>query len=229
MTAPISPGRLRAARQSNRLTQQKAADRIGVSQAYLALLESGRRPVTGELAKRIAIVYKLGPVVLPLSTDRAWSSSSLAEGLAALRYPGFHQRTGATVHNPALLLLEVITSSDVEVRVLEALPWLVVEYSDLDWNWLIRESKIRDAQNRLGYIVTLARQFAAKRGNETVAERLHQIELLLERSRLAREDTLCQESLSGAERRWLKRTRPRDATYWKLLTDLSVDTLPYAA
>lgn len=42
----MRPDHLRSARQAAGLTQQQAADRLGVSQAYLALLERGRRPVT---------------------------------------------------------------------------------------------------------------------------------------------------------------------------------------
>ena len=44
-----------------------------------------------------------------------------------------------------------------------------------------------------------------------------------------REDTLCQASLSDAERRWLRRTRPVEASHWNLLTDLNAQFLPYAA
>jgi hypothetical protein len=51
----------------------------------------------------------------------------------------------------------------LEVRVVEALPWLVAEYSDLDWAWLMREAKLGDVQNRLGFLVTLGRQLAEKR------------------------------------------------------------------
>jgi hypothetical protein len=61
------------------------------------------------------------------------------------------------------------------------------------------------------------------------AGRLRQVEQVLDRARLAREDTLCQDSLSDAERRWLRRARPPDARHWNLLTDLDLQSLPYAA
>jgi hypothetical protein len=64
-------------------------------------------------------------------------------------------------------------------------------------------------QNRLGYVVILARQVAEQRGDIVAADRLHQVQEVLDRARLVREDTLCQESLSDAERR-----------HWNLLTDL---------
>jgi transcriptional regulator with XRE-family HTH domain len=231
MDTALRPEQLQMARRVVGLTQQQAADRLRISQAYLALLEAGRRPVTARLANRFAKLYGLGPVALPRSSDGlgAWTSSALAAGLAGLGYPGFRQLAGKPAHNPASVLLAAITSNDVEVRVLEALPWLVVEYHNLDWDWLIREAKTRDAQNRLGFLVTLARQVAEARANQPAAERLCEIEGVLDRARLVREDTLCQDSLSDAERRWLRRTRPKEAEHWNLLTDLNAGHLPYAA
>jgi len=222
---------LRTARQAAGLTQQKAADRLGVSQAYLALLERGRRPVTTRLGPRIVKLYRLGPTALPLESDSidSWHSSSLAAALASLGYPGFRQLRGARRKNPAVVLLAAIAASEVEVRMIEALPWLVAEHSDLDWEWLTREAKLRDVQNRLGFVVTLARQVAEKRGDASAAGRLCEVEEVLDRARLVREDTLCQASLSDAERRWLRRTRPVEAGHWNLLTDLNARYLPYAA
>jgi hypothetical protein len=204
---------------------------LGVSQAYLALLERGRRPVTARLGSKIVKLYRLGPTALPLesgSIDK-WHSSFPAAALASLGYPGFRQLRGARRKNPAVVLLAAIAASEVEVRVIEALPWLVAEHSDLDWEWLIREAKLRDVQNRLGFVVTLARQVAEKRGDASTTSRLRAIEDVLDRARLVREDTLCQASLSEAERRWLRRTRPVEARHWNLLTDLNARYLPYAA
>ena len=227
----MRPEQLRSARQTAGLTQQQAADRLGVSQAYLALLERGRRPVTPPLGSKFVKLYRLGPAALPLesgSIDK-WHSSSLAGALASLGYPGFRQLRGALRKNPAVVLLAAIVASEVEVRVIEALPWLAVEYSDLNWEWLIREAKLRDVQNRLGFVVTLARQVAEKWGDASAASRLREVEEVLDRARLVREDTLCQASLSEAERRWLRRTRPVEASHWNLLTDLTAQFLPYAA
>ena len=222
---------LKSVRTAAGLTQHQAADRLGVSQAYLALLERGRRRVTKQLQSRMVDLYQLGPVGLPLDGDNPDSSdsSSLAAGLASLGYPGFHQLTGGQPQNPATILLSAVAACDVEVRVLEALPWLAVQYHNLDWEWLIREAKVRDVQNRLGFVVTLARQVAEKRGDLVAVGRLHQVEEMLDRARLVREDTLCQESLSEAERRWLRQRRPTEASHWNLLTDLKAQLLPYAA
>jgi transcriptional regulator with XRE-family HTH domain len=231
MEQSLRPEQLRSARREAGLTQHQAADRLGVSQAYLALLERGRRSVTAQLGSRIVHLYGLGALALPLCAENldAWDSSSLAAGLASLGYPGFRQLTGVEHQNPATLLLAATAASDVEVRVVEALPWLAVEYDNLDWEWLIRETKLRDIQNRLGFIVTLARQVAQKRGDGSATRRLCDIEETLERARLVREDTLCQASLSDAERRWLREARPSEASHWNLLTDLEAQLLPYAA
>ena len=53
----------------------------------------------------------------------------------------------------------------------------------------------------LGFLVTLARQVAEKREEKLAEGRLRQVEEVLDRARLVREDTLCQASLSEAERR----------------------------
>ena len=72
----------------------------------------------------------------------------MAAGLASLGYPGFRQLTGVQPQNPATILLAAVATGDVEVRVLEALPWLAVQYNNLDWEWLIREAKVREYLSR---------------------------------------------------------------------------------
>jgi transcriptional regulator with XRE-family HTH domain len=229
--ASFRPYQLRLARETVGFTQQQAADRLGVSQAYLALMETGRRRVTEQVGLKMTDLYRLGPSVLPLHVDdlESWDSESLAKALANLGYPGFRHLLGGQLDNPAVVLLAAISRNDVEVRVMEGLPWLVVQYNDLDWEWLTREAKVRDAQNRLGFIVTLGRRIAEKRGADAALRKLREVEDALDQARLAREDSLCQGFLSEAERGWLRQARPADARHWNLLTDLDVEHLPYAA
>jgi DNA-binding XRE family transcriptional regulator len=221
----------RSGRQSAGLTQQQAAARLGVSQAYLALLERGRRRVTPALARKMVALYCLSPAALPLDTQTAgsWDSAKLAHALADLGYPHFRYPRRGRKKNPGAVLLYALASDELEVRVAEALPWLVLHYPDLDWAWLLREAKQLDLQNRLGFVVTLGRRVAEEQSDAAAYQQLRQVEEALRRARLAREDTLCQQTLSQAERRWLRRTRPVDARYWKLLTDLHSGNLPYAA
>lgn len=231
MEQTLRPAQLREVRLAAGLTQEQAAKKLGVSQAYLALLEGGHRPLTAGLERKIAKLFRIGPVALRVSSEnlQTWNSSSLAAAIAALGYPGFPRRTGAAANNPASVLLAAVASRDLEVRVVEALPWVAVAYSSLDWEWLVREAKIRDVQNRLGFVVALARQVAEKREQQDAAAKLRDIEAILDRARLVREDTLCQESLSEAERRWLRHKRSAEAARWNLLTDLDAELLPYAA
>jgi len=179
----------------------------------------------------MAKLYGLDPIALPLNAENLgdWDSAALAVELASLGYPGFRHLAHAPTQNPATLLLAAIAGSDVEVRVVEALPWVATQYHQLDWEWLIREARLRDLQNRLGFLVTLARQVAEQKCDSSTVQRLQEVQEILDRARLVREDTLCQASLSRAERQWLRRSRPREAVHWNLLTDLQARFLPYAA
>ena len=227
----MTPEQLQAARKAARLTQQQAAARLGVSQPYLALMECSRRPVPARMQSKIAKLYNLGPIALPLESRFIHSpdASTLAYAVANLGYPPFrHLRRGRTA-NPALVLLAVLSSNAVEVRVIEALPWILGEYIDLDWDWLVRECKLRDLQNRLGFLITLLQRAARKESNRVWEQRLGPIAEILNRARLAREDTLCQENLTFAERRWLRRHRSAEARHWNLLTDVDFEAVPPAA
>ncbi|MEK6664918.1 MAG: helix-turn-helix transcriptional regulator [candidate division NC10 bacterium] len=223
---------LKSGRSAKGLSQVQAATRLGVSQPYLAMLESGRRRLTPELARRAMKVYDLPPTVLPpselLSRHRV-DAEVLANDLAALGYPGFAylRPRNWKPKNPSDVLLAALAQDDLEARLVEALPWLVLRYWTLDWEWLVREAKLRDLQNRLGFVVSLARRLAERARDERKARALNELESELERSRLAREDTLCKASLPEPERRWLAENRPEEAKHWNVLTDWTVDALRY--
>jgi transcriptional regulator with XRE-family HTH domain len=225
---------LRSARRSKGLSQVDAAARLGVSQPYLAMLERGQRRVTPRLAARAAKLYGLTPTVVPRSRPdlptRA-DANTLARDAAGLGYPGFaHLRPSKwTPKNPGEVLLTALAQDELEPRLVEALPWLVLRYATLDWSWVVREAKLRDLQNRLGFVVALASQLATRRGDGEKARALRDLEAQLDRSRLAREDTLCRASLPEAERRWLLEYRPAAARHWNLLTDWTADALRYTA
>lgn len=221
---------LREERERRGLTQEQAAARLGVSQPYLSLVENSRRPVSQRLARKLQRQFAVPPTALPVGApDVRGDAQSLAEGLAAVGYPGFtHFKPGRRV-NPALLLFAALRMSDLEPRLSEALPWVVWRYPELDWNWLVAQGKLHDLQNRLGFVVGLARQVAERKGQTATAEALATVERRLEPARLAREDTLCRESMTQAERRWLRDHRPGSAQHWNLLTGLVPEHLSYAA
>lgn len=83
----------------------------------------------------------------------------LARQLSGLGYPGFEYLRGERV-NPALLVFQFLVQDDLEVRLTKALPWVLASYPDADWSWLIDQVKLKDAQNRLGFVVGLAQAFA---------------------------------------------------------------------
>ena len=220
-------GRLKAG-----LTQKRAAARLGVSQPYLSQLEKGQRPITADLARAAAALYRLSATALPIPETApegaAANPDKLARQLSGLGYPGF-AHLAALKANPAAVVLEALLQKDLEVRFAEALPWVLLIYPDLDWSWLVRHAKLQDAQNRLGFLVALAKNLTAGRPEfEPALKQLTTVEQRLERARLAREDTLGRESMSTAERRWLETNRSPLARHWNLLTGLTPDQLSYA-
>lgn len=220
---------LKAGREEVNLTQQEAASRLGLTQAYLSMLERGRRPVTTELATQAMKVFHLPPTALPLEADlhSTLDESAFKAELGALGYPGFSYLRGKSHYNPARLLFLAIDQDDLDRRVVEALPWLAYTYPEMDWEWLTRNAKLNDRQNRLGFVVDLAQEVAEKAGKASRGESLSQNKALIERSRLAKEDTLSHESMTQAERKWLRQNRPSKARHWNLLTDLDVRHLAY--
>ena len=56
---------LKRARTERGWSQQEAANRLGVTQAYLSMLESGQRS-TASLSRKLMQVYRLSPTVLPV-------------------------------------------------------------------------------------------------------------------------------------------------------------------
>jgi transcriptional regulator with XRE-family HTH domain len=220
---------LKTGREEANMTQQKAASKLRLTQAYLSMLERGRRPVTAELAAQATKVFKLPPTALPLETDlpSTLNENMFKAELGALGYPGFSYLRGKSQYNPARLLFLALDKDDLDRRVVEALPWLAFKYSDLDWEWLLRKAKLNDRQNRLGFVVDLAEEFAEKTGDASLKKNLSENKMLIERSRLAREDTLSNESMTQAERKWLRYNRPSKARHWNLLTDLDVRHLAY--
>lgn len=225
---------LRQARKRKGWNQGQAALRLGVSQPYLSLLERGVRRVPPALARRAANVYGLTAAALPL--ELAWDDvrpsgqDELASALASLGYPGLsYLKSRRRKKNPAELLLSALSVGDLDSRLVEALPWVVWKFPDMDWEWLTAAAKVHDLQNKLGYLTAVARGLAERAGETPKAALLRRREAELERSLLAREDTLCHDSLTAAERRWLRRHRPAQARRWRLLTDLAVEHLTHAA
>jgi transcriptional regulator with XRE-family HTH domain len=214
---------LKAAREEAKLTQAEAATKLGLTQAYFSMIEGGRRPVTEGVQIKAVRVFRLPPTALPLKVD---PQSALDEGgfraeLGALGYPGFRRLRGKPKYNPARLLLLAIDQDVLDRSVVEALPWLVVKYVDLDWQWVLRNAKVFDGQNRLGFVVDVAEDLAKGLGEVERKGELQEMKRMIEWSRLVREDTLCADSMGEKERKKLRQKRTAKARHWNLRTDMA--------
>ncbi len=230
----MSGAELNKARQAAGWTQTRLAERLGVTQAYLSLMEAGKRRMTDRLRRRAVSVLRLAPTCLPMAVpralDRTMTDTRLEQGLARLRYPGleYRRKPGERKH-PAELLLMALAADELDPRLAEGLPWLLLKFGGYDTEDLVRRAKNLDLQNRLGFTVSLARRVAEnnpafrRKQNE-----LEKLEKALEPSRLAREDTYGRREASPRMREWLKSNRSPEAEHWNLLSDLKPEHLPYA-
>lgn len=220
-------------RENARLTQVWAARALGVTQPYLSQLETGLRAASAGLSRKAAKLYKLPASALPLPEPlevQEVSPDHLQRKLAGLGYPGFeHVRSNAGA-NPAEVVLAAVVKRDLDARLVEALPWVLSAYPDLNWEWLRDRVKLQNAQNRLGYVVHLAEQVTrVLREHWKAVSALSKWESELEDARLAGEGTLCRDSMPEAERAWLRVHRPQAAVHWNLLTGLTAEQLPYVS
>ncbi|MFY9725786.1 MAG: helix-turn-helix transcriptional regulator [Bryobacteraceae bacterium] len=222
----------KSGREKAGLSQVVAARSLKVSQPYLSQLEAGLRVASAELARKAAKLYEL-PTALPLPEPlnvRGGTPDELQRKLASLGYPGFEHVRSKAVSNPAEVMLSAVVKPDLDTRLTEALPWVLSTYTDLNWEWLRDLAKLNNAQNRLGYLVHLAEQTArALPAGQSAVRVLSRWENELEEARLAREGTLCRDSMPESERTWLRANRPEAAAHWSLLTGLTAEQLPYAA
>jgi hypothetical protein len=186
---------------------------------------------SAELAQKAAKLYGLPPTALPLPQELVMKETSpddLERKLASLGYPGFEHVRSKVASNPAEVVLQAVTQKHLDVRLVEALPWVLCTYTNLPWEWLRDRAKLKNAQNRLGYLVHLAGKLVTSMPHRPDAVSvLSKWEEELEEARLAHEGTLCRDSMPEHERSWLRTNRPQAAAHWSLLTGLRADQLPY--
>lgn len=201
-------------RRRNGLTQVDAASLLGVSQPYLSLLEAGARPLTAALRARMKVAR--GKSGGGARDDRFRAQ------LSALGYSGFAHVTPSRPKPRATdFLMAVVAQPDADARVVEALLWVAGSYQNqLDFDWLVRQAKLRNLQNRLGFLLQ-AGGVDAPDGLAAVRE--------LERARLMQEETLCWDSMPAATRAWMRANRSPLAEHWNVLTRLRTEDIDHAA
>jgi transcriptional regulator with XRE-family HTH domain len=209
--------------------QTQAAGRLGVSQAHLNCLEHGKRRLTPDLVRRATAVYGLSPEVLPTSdafTPKWADDQRLTEMLAQLEYPGFaHVQTRVAKKNPSEVLLMALAKESLDGRVAEALPWLALKFAKPN-AWLVENARKLNLQNKLGFVVTLARRVAESQHDSRLSA-LRQLEQSLDESRLVKEGFFYRPPYTESEKDWLKRNRTEDAAHWNLLSDMKPEHLQY--
>jgi|SRR5271170_256511 len=223
---------LKSARLARGWTQTQAATHLGMTQAYLNFLESGKRRLTPELVRRATSVYGLSPELLPVGDAFAPAETDdqrLTELLAKLGYPGFsYLRARAPRKHPFEVLLTALAQKKLDARVAEALPWVAMKYAQPD-SWLVENARKFNLQNRLGFVVGLARQVAEVRHEGARSAELSKLENLLDDSRLAKEDAFYRPPRTEAEKEWLRNNRTEHAAHWNLLSDMRPEHLQYAS
>lgn len=229
----MQPTELKKARVRAGLTQAQLARQLGTTQAYVSLLERGFRRPSMSLARRAVTVLNLPLTDLPLPTNQGNVSGNLGDwathGLARLGYPGYSYLDPAKVlASPSEVLLRVLTAECPAPRLLEAMPWLLLHYHGFENN-LVKAAWEQSVQNRLGFVVSLAKSVAQQNPNySNRVQELERLEADLEYYRLAREDDLGETPKSERARSWARNQRTQMAVHWNVLTRLSPQHLSYA-
>jgi len=211
------------------LKQEDLATKLGVSQGYVSLLERNQRVVPRHLAAKLASVLGMAPTALPMRDAKTLKGDQAAKQLGALGYEPFGYLARGRRLNPAEVLVAVLRADDVDARVVEALPWLLVRYSDMNWEWVVRSVKQDDSQNRFGFVLALGKGLAESLSDFKAAASLGEWEQRLEKSRLQEDDTFSRHTLTKVEVKWLRAHRSPEAKRWNLLSTLSVESLPHVS
>jgi transcriptional regulator with XRE-family HTH domain len=220
----MTGAQLKTARETRRWNQQQLAERLDVSQGYVSLLERDLRRLPTGLLTRLAALLELPATALPLRQNQPLDGDRATRALGTLGYDGFAYLSEQQPTNPAEVLLRTLGADQLDARVVEALPWLVRTYANLDWDWVVPLAKQADLQNRLGFVVSVARGLAEAQGDQQAAAVLHALEARLENSRLQKHDSFARQSMTKAEERWLQVNSSPEAKHWNMLSTLSART-----
>jgi hypothetical protein len=156
-------------------------------------------------------------------------NQQLAEDLAALGYPGYaYLRTNIPEKTPEEVLLIAIARDDLEPRLIEALPWVILEYWDRDFIHLIARAKWLGLQSRLGFLVNLACRISQMGAHEVRSEVLSGLESTIDKIKLSTQDVLMRRPCNAVELHWLEQNRSEQAKHWNVITGLRPEHLEYS-
>lgn len=157
---------------------------------------------------------------------------AIKDALGALGYPGFlslfSEIEAEEGHDPAVVLMAALACDRLDEPVVEALPWLVLRYGHLDWNWLVSEARRRGVQNRLGFVVSLALRVAAGSLAMDRLARLAAVEEELFACRLTKQETRWLRA-APASRMPLGARRSEEAVQWGVPSALRADEIRFLA
>ena len=220
---------LKGYRKGRKLSQGELARALSVTQAYISQLESGSRPISRSLAERLGALPDLPPSVIPAGhaalDDR---DADLAADAGALGYPTFAAYAGPRRRNPAAVIVSILARDQVAPGVMAAVPWLLLSHPGFDTAWLVDQVRLRNLQNRLGFLTDLALELAGASFtiDDAHAGELRVLRDKLEESRLANEGTLAR-VLTPAERQFFEEHRSAAARHWHMLTGMTTAQLSY--
>lgn len=101
-----------------------------------------------------------------------------------------------------------------------------MKYAQPD-SWLVENARRFNLQNKLGFVVTLARRLAEKQSNDVKSRELSLLENALDDNRLAKEDVFYRPLRTESEGEWRRNNRAEEAAHWNLLTDMRLEHLQY--
>jgi len=180
---------------------------------------------------RLAELYGVSPAsllgaddhnpALPYRLPLGVSYFDLVASLAGHGYPGLAGPMGVMpILAPELTLLGLLAHPSLEPRVVEGLPWLLLNYP-MDCTYLGDVARLYDLQNRIGWTATVAHQLAERAAARSAYRRrarwLAALAAQLEQARLAREDSLCHPKLTERMKTLLRQRRPEFSRQWNLL------------
>lgn len=99
------------------------------------MLEAGKRRLTSNVMRQATLAYRLPleelPVPHPYKHPGNVEPQRLVEYLSSLGYPGFaYVRARSEKRNPAEVLVTALAQKDLEARVAEGFPWLLLRIGE---------------------------------------------------------------------------------------------------